>query len=491
MTGSPTPADRPADGPRALLSPDGKLLAWRTGAKHFQWRGTDGYDRMPEDVADWTPLVPAVSVPPVGTDGLRAQFAQRFSDVDARDWGGDHGFVPSYGSDTESDAFVDAAVAVFEQAHGDLVRVVATWQALFEDKEEWETAAKDAWTEVKTLTVERDALSRMLRGMARERSESRREYNSVARALRVKQEFQRGVSEVLAEFGLAGGVRRLVPDTVDALRAVLASRSTPPQDAGLPDDAVARFDAVFDVAIRLFRELSTGEHGYPGAPARRTRWVTEGRIDAYHQVLSAAREWRAWLSAPATDPVPATPDGPKEWGVRYGEFGRVQPLANEDDAREFLAAFTLSPAELVTRPVNEWQPVAPQAPAEPTGDAVLLDVAEDRVRRDTGERHALDEVIADLAGPDVPEAGKDASPGPHHPAGSPEAHFQSVRRATGNEVDGSSPAVPGDTEDDYGDSVLAPFLSGQLHSYGGERPGFVDNYGDSHRADTTRPEPEK
>lgn len=93
-----------------------------------------------------------------------------------------------------------------------------------------------------------------------------------------------------------------------------------------PDDAAAveRFDAVFDVAIRLFRELSTGEHGYPGAPARRTRWIAESRIDTYHQVLSAAREWRtrrelADLGAtPTTGPAPAAADLVREFHEAFG-----------------------------------------------------------------------------------------------------------------------------------------------------------------------------
>jgi addiction module HigA family antidote len=98
VTGTPTP-----DGPRALLSPDGSLLAWRTSARHYNWRCTDGYDREPEDVADWTPLAPAGStsrstpalpdgtghwVPGVGTPGSvmawRCQGCQRLLDGNPR-----------------------------------------------------------------------------------------------------------------------------------------------------------------------------------------------------------------------------------------------------------------------------------------------------------------------------------------------------------------------------------------------------------------------
>lgn len=56
---------------------------------------------------------PAVSsVSPEGDRGLRDRIARRFAELDARDWGYDHGFVATYGTDEESDAFVDAAVAV-------------------------------------------------------------------------------------------------------------------------------------------------------------------------------------------------------------------------------------------------------------------------------------------------------------------------------------------------------------------------------------------
>jgi hypothetical protein len=144
VTGAPTPDDRPAGTKRvqvqwaesALHEAHDRVTSWL--AMYFAMEATgevvystNGVPLLSSDItalrdATRTLLAhdcpePAVSVSPVDTDGLRQRIAQRFSDVDARDWGGDHGFVPSYGSDTESDAFVDAAVEVFEQAHGDLV----------------------------------------------------------------------------------------------------------------------------------------------------------------------------------------------------------------------------------------------------------------------------------------------------------------------------------------------------------------------------------
>src|SRR5688500_15718997 len=108
------------DQPRALLSPDGKLLAWRTGAKHFQWRATDGYDREPEDVADWTPLVPSPVSPVAEDTGLRERIAEALT------------WTP------------------YEDVEGHRAEVLDVVVPLLAG-----------------ITAERDALSRMLRGMAR------------------------------------------------------------------------------------------------------------------------------------------------------------------------------------------------------------------------------------------------------------------------------------------------------------------------------------
>src|SRR5688572_12175884 len=82
-----TPAGRPAwtlATPGVRRSPDGKLLAWYSGGHHYSWLANDGHNRTAEDVADWTPLVPAVSVPPVSpadTDGLRARIAAALEEM--------------------------------------------------------------------------------------------------------------------------------------------------------------------------------------------------------------------------------------------------------------------------------------------------------------------------------------------------------------------------------------------------------------------------
>jgi hypothetical protein len=122
MAGTPTP-----DGPRALLSPDGTLLAWRTSAKHYHWRCTDGYDRSDENVADWTTLVPAVSVSPEDT-GLR----ERIAEAMYRAWQGSSPLSFAEQADDVRGEYLraaDEALPVFEQAHGDLVVRAANLRA--------------------------------------------------------------------------------------------------------------------------------------------------------------------------------------------------------------------------------------------------------------------------------------------------------------------------------------------------------------------------
>lgn len=64
--------------PEVRRSPDGRLIAYCRSARHGLWRKSDGYDCDPEDVADWTPLVPAVSPVP-DTEALRNQLARAIS----------------------------------------------------------------------------------------------------------------------------------------------------------------------------------------------------------------------------------------------------------------------------------------------------------------------------------------------------------------------------------------------------------------------------
>jgi hypothetical protein len=42
-------------------SPDGQIVATKRGDWAMSWRDSDGYDRSDDDVADWTPLVPAAT----------------------------------------------------------------------------------------------------------------------------------------------------------------------------------------------------------------------------------------------------------------------------------------------------------------------------------------------------------------------------------------------------------------------------------------------
>jgi hypothetical protein len=75
----------------------------------------DGLDGWPEWLAAEArlhdPDAPAV-VPSVGGAALRDRIAHALEREDALHWGYDHGFADSYGTDAETDGFVDAVLAV-------------------------------------------------------------------------------------------------------------------------------------------------------------------------------------------------------------------------------------------------------------------------------------------------------------------------------------------------------------------------------------------
>lgn len=205
--------------------------------------------------------------------------------------------------------------------------------------------------------------------------------------------------------------------------------------------------------------LSGGNTPADAAEAERAlRQYIEGWLHGWHDVwtddeMAAALAkslmddvFAGWGSAVAT-PQPAAE---VEWAVRLASRG-VLPQSSEDAAREYVAwhngggATGIGRAELVKRTTTAWAP-APSVGADPedevgaetkahlvtyssdeTGhqafcngcrqrkhgteeqvhewgyvhdsrdrDAALLVIAEDRARRDTGERHDLDEVLAEL-----------------------------------------------------------------------------------------------
>jgi hypothetical protein len=57
---------------------------------------------------------PAEAVDAVAQHERRKAVAAEFARLDAHDWGYDHGFCDEYGTDPETDAFVDAALAVVQ-----------------------------------------------------------------------------------------------------------------------------------------------------------------------------------------------------------------------------------------------------------------------------------------------------------------------------------------------------------------------------------------
>ncbi|MDF3046724.1 MAG: hypothetical protein K0R30_2952 [Ornithinibacter sp.] len=133
-------------------SPDGKLLAWYSGGHHYSWLANDGHNRTAEDVADWTPLVPAVSESPVDTDGMTDLVLVAHAELDH---------------------CVRGLLSALNLAMPDRP-LDAVWTTLLEIVQQQETrrlslaasAMRDR-EEVKAARAERDALSQLLRDMAR------------------------------------------------------------------------------------------------------------------------------------------------------------------------------------------------------------------------------------------------------------------------------------------------------------------------------------
>jgi hypothetical protein len=302
-------------------SPDGTTIAMKRGQWRY-WRcaGGDSYDRSDDQVADWTPLVPAVSSPSgVPGDGdLRERLVDLIQstklcpgtdDGDMADTIMLHLVRPLLAERDADRADLrirrNALARVLGEAATDEPRGGADFYRLVGQVEDLRAELADLRAGIENeasahlmTRAERDALSLMLRRMAHERSEGRREYNSVARALRVKQEFQRGVSAVLADFGIATG-GRLVPDTVDAIREALASRSTPPVPADtvvLPEDWESQIRRAL-----AERAVDIQESGpVPGTSA----YDRDGERVADDIAGDLVVLVHSWLSTPATDPDP-------------------------------------------------------------------------------------------------------------------------------------------------------------------------------------------
>jgi hypothetical protein len=228
VTGFPTPADQP------------RAVEYRVD--HHQWNiarreqggeweticttSEDWEPITPAEVESWTPLVSAVSVSPVDTDGLR----QRLYRAEGRDH--------------------DGTNTALEEAQ--------------RTRDEWAVLAAARGDELADLR-----------------------FNLAQRAF-------------------------TAPDTDDVtmlasldarIADALASRSTPPQDAGLPDDAVKRLRA-FAAGLQAEEAESEPDRGdwLQGHDAG----LTEASVRAGNDLMALLDELA--LSAPATDPVPATPD---------------------------------------------------------------------------------------------------------------------------------------------------------------------------------------
>lgn len=342
---------------------------------------------------------PAVSVSPVDTDGLREQIAARFAELDARDWGYDHGFV-AYGADEESDAFVDAAAELFADREAQLLDQVARLQNRL-------SIMRGAHQQ------ERDALSLMLRGMARRASWLRadcQDNHDTAETYRYERDTAREQRDQYRHnWDYARQVNEQAAETIAAsekeiarLRAELASRSTPPQDAGLPDTAERLAALARDFRDRAEKTITKALEGEQVADECDSPAECHASTEHFTWKLAALQVEKlvTALSSPATDPVPATPDGPEETkrphkaivdnavaGALIDVYGFV-PLDVRYDAaktaRGIVQRWLDSPGPVydlldddanepmgedpeAAREVPDDEPVAPQSPAVDTG----------------------------------------------------------------------------------------------------------------------------
>ncbi|MEV8439214.1 hypothetical protein AB0425_17705 [Actinosynnema sp. NPDC051121] len=322
--------------PEVRRSPDGRLIAYCRSARHGLWRKSDGYDCEPEDVADWTPLMPAVSPAP-DTEALRADTIDDLRDLiaDALDMGGfDDPHARSY-----ANAVMKVVGPVVEGLRADLDQARA----------ERNTLMLALVTLLESLGIEGRAV----------------ESSPLGEAMRGRDEVER----LRADLFRSGA--RTIPDdaaerVADALRDVRLN---------LGPNAL---EAIYGGANHLI--LSGGERQAIALTAIKALGLSTPTTDPAPEPApeqtnpaQAASSGTVPQRFPVTDvqtnadPAPAAAD--VRWGVRI-DGTSVQMFDSEHEAREWMAwtapRADQSTFEVVTRMATEWTPATPQAQAEPT-----------------------------------------------------------------------------------------------------------------------------
>jgi hypothetical protein len=185
---------------------------------------------------------------------------------------------------------------------------------------------------------------------------------------------------------------RFARSILDAHSAALASRSTP----ALPDGAAHQIATVL------------------------SQWV---EIEGPHEPEVVALEalFRSWLSSSATDPEPATPDGPTigTWCER---------CSTNVTGSHYHCGKCGQRSGMMGHRIFPCPPVAPQAPAEPT------------------EKQCTHRMVPSVGGPACYFCGhRDAPAGPAVPEDTGADYDAQIRWADG-------------PDDDYGDDLTARFL---------------------------------
>jgi len=200
--------------------------------------------------------------PQVSMEELREKVASVVDDYTA---GEDYGSGPTryyLTVDTPDELTAHVAAALFPGMDW-LFKAVADWQALWNDKEEWEKAAKESWAREKTLTSERDEARARLRGMARRASKLRR--SREAWRNRANKEVDERLHDTAASMANAGLLRaenrRVKAEWDEALSALKKQQALLAGLAGIPEDARSAIrDVISNPALRkLPREVFDGQ----------------------------------------------------------------------------------------------------------------------------------------------------------------------------------------------------------------------------------------
>jgi hypothetical protein len=422
-----------------------------------------------------TPEPSAVSVTPVDT-GLRERIAETLKTCHM------HPEWPNARHDEhirdgachlcrgDVDALTTALVPVFEQAHGDLVAKVAEQHEIIQG---WARYGE----RVKADRVRFGDMLIAALGLQDERV-GRHFHHLVPEACKE-------IARLRAELGdLRFNLSQrafTAPDADDAtmlssldarIADAVASRSTP----ALPDGAAEKRAA----GLRLWSLINDADHEFV--------YEFGGGPSPAHDKLLAVKEFTrtlAFPSSPATDPEPATPDGQEETKRPHEAVVDNAVAGALIDVYGFVRLdVRYEAAEAARRVVERWlsfgQPVAPQAPAEPTDEGGhrvgVKRSADDRLLwaancKDCSSSYggnakevadwAVEHTIATTppAGPAVPE---DTATRPWT------AHEVEVKNWYGVSVDWTA------------DCKTCP------EHFGGTEQE-VNDWADSHRADTTRP----